>query len=151
MFAAPLIESQKNKEWLDPKFEAFIVLQKIVLDKTLLTDLKNLTSFSHTGDLEVYHSLYNKWVPKSTHFSYEGMIARTQLAVLDFNLGSNLQQAKSKSGEHRYNLSFSKITRNWSVKPIKENKDRTVFNDIAKQVLDAVENNVRFDSAPKPV
>ena len=147
---APLCESQRKKIWLDPRSEAFIELQKIVLDKTLLKDLKNLTQFSHTGDLEVYHSLYNKWVPKSTHFSYEGMVARTQLAVLDFNLGSNLLHAKTDSGEHRYNLSFSKITRNWSAKPIKENKDRTVFKDIAKQVLDAVENNVRFERVPKP-
>ena len=49
-----------------------------------------------------------------------------------------------------YNLSFSKITRNWSTKPIKENKDRTMFKDIAKQVLDAVENNMRFERVPKP-
>ena len=47
----------------------------------MFKDLKHLTKFYHTGVLEVYHLLLNKWVPKSTHFLYPGMVARTQLAI----------------------------------------------------------------------
>ena len=49
-----------------------LLLQNIILDKTLLSDLKYLTNFSHTGSLEVYYSSYNKWLPKSTHFLTRG-------------------------------------------------------------------------------
>ncbi len=40
-----------------------------------------MSQFHHTGELEVYHSLLLKYVPKHLHFSYKGMVARTQLAV----------------------------------------------------------------------
>ena len=33
-------------------------------NKTLLCDLKYLVDFNHTGQLEVYHSLYLKYCPK---------------------------------------------------------------------------------------
>ena len=71
-----------------------------------------LTKFCHTGVLEVYHSLYNKWAPKRQHFFYAGMLAGSQLAVMDFNQGSNLKQAKTKEGKDRYNMLSSKITKN---------------------------------------
>ena len=54
----------KAKEWINPKTEAFEALQKIVLNKNILEDLQYVTKFSHTGVLEIYHSLYNKWAPK---------------------------------------------------------------------------------------
>ena len=71
----------KAKEWIMPNTEAFEVLQSIILDPKILSDLSYLTKFYHTGVLEVYHSLYNKWAPKRQHFSYAGMLARCQLAV----------------------------------------------------------------------
>ena len=55
------------------------------------------------------------------------MIARTQLVILDINSGSNLNQATTKEGKKRYNTSFSKMTANWSTKPIKEKKSDKVF------------------------
>ena len=61
-------KNQWDKEWLDPNSDSFKALQTVVLDKTLINDLKHLTRFSHNGSLEVYHSLLNKWVPKSTYF-----------------------------------------------------------------------------------
>ena len=77
--------------------------------------------------LKGYHSLYNKWVPKCTHFSYLEMITGSQLAATDFNLGSKLSQAKIKSEEKGFNITCSKVTNNWSAKPIKETKDRSVL------------------------
>ena len=137
-------ELSNNKEWLLPESEAFRSLQLIVLDKTLLSDMKHFTKFSHTGNLEVYHSLYNKWVPKSSHFSYRGMIARSQLAAIDFNSGSNLVQAKTVQGNPRYNISYSKITKNWSAKPIKEKKDRNFFKDMVNRTKEIVANKIEL-------
>ena len=125
----------KAKEWISPKSEAFEALQKIVLDAKVLKDLNYLNKFCHTGVLEVYHSLYNKWAPKRQHFSYQGMLARSQLAIMDFNQGSNLEQAKTRKGEDKYKVQFSKITKTWSSKPVKKQKDRTFLQDMVKETV----------------
>ena len=84
-------------------------------DKNLLGAIKFLTKFNHTGTLEVYHSLYNKYAPKRLHFSLHGMIARTELAALDFNCSVGIGQAKTKSGKLRFKQQFSKVTQSWVV------------------------------------
>ena len=86
------------------------MLQKIVSDKKILNDLKYLTKFAHTGILEIYHALYNKWTPKSQHFSYLRMITQSQLAIMDFKKGSELEHASTKAGKKRYDVCFSKTT-----------------------------------------
>ena len=95
----PNIPQYREKAWLNYFLKAFVVLQNIILDKTLLSDLKHFTNFSHTRSLEVYHSTYNKKLPKSTHFSYQGMIARCQLAAIDFDLCSELSNRKQIRGK----------------------------------------------------
>ena len=60
-------------------------LSNVVTDTTLLKDIKKLTGFHHTGSLEVFHSLLLKYCPKRQHFSYVGMQARIELAILDHN------------------------------------------------------------------
>ena len=99
---SPFAKKQvKAKEWISPNSEAFEALQKIVSSKNILNDLTHLTKFCHTGVLEAYHSLYNKWAPKRQHFFYAGMITRSQLAVIDFNERSILEQAATRQGDKR--------------------------------------------------
>ena len=140
-------KQQKAKEWLKPNSEAFIALQNIVLDKSILKDLSYLTKFSHTGVLEIFHALYNRWAPKRQHFSYLGMITRSQLAIMDFNAGSNIEQATTKKGDKRGNLSFSKATKNWSYKPIKGQKDRTYLHKMVNETVECAAKNKKL---PKP-
>ena len=64
---------------------AHVALTKIVKDKRLLKDMKQCCLGVATTMLEVYHSLYLKYLPKIQHFSYEIMVAGTQLAALDHN------------------------------------------------------------------
>ena len=66
------------------------------------------------------------------------MVARTQLAAIDFNLGCNLEQAKTKEGEYRYNVTFSKMTQNWSAKPIKQEKSLKVFAKLIDRSVEAI-------------
>jgi len=129
---------QKMKQWLHPASDSFAALQEFVFNKTLLKDLDNLIGFSHTGILEVYHSLHNKWIPKSTHFSYRGMLARSQLAALDFNSGFELPQAVTAAGEKRYNLNFSKVTKTWCAKPIKEIKNHKFFDEMLNRTIEII-------------
>ena len=95
------------------------------------------------GVLEIYHSLYNKWVPKRQHFLYLGMLARSQLAMMSFNEGSSLEQATAEKGEKRYEVQFSKITKNWSSKPIKKEKDRSYLHRMVKETVECVKEKER--------
>ena len=117
-----------------------MVLQDVVLDPKLLEDMKHLTKFCHTGSLEVYHSLYNKYMPKRQHFSYKGMTARTMLAALDNNKHSGRQQATvqkgSTKGDLRFNVVHPKGREGWVAKPLYERKNYGYVQDMLGQVVD---------------
>ena len=70
--------------------------------------LAKLTEFHHTVELEHFHSLILKYLPKREHFSFKGMVARTQLAALDHNFNINRKQSVvtmgAQQGEKRYNV-----------------------------------------------
>ena len=84
---------EKQRKWLQPGTVAFLAVESIVKNKRELCDLSYLVNVCHTGNLEVFHSLLNNYCPKRLHFSPHGMIARTQLAVLDYNCGADCSQA----------------------------------------------------------
>ena len=89
-------KERASKPFLKARSAAFTNLERVVKEKSLLSYLKYLTNFNHAGTLEVYHSLHNKYCPKRLHFSYEDMIARSELAVLDFNAGVGLKKVETK-------------------------------------------------------
>ena len=60
--------------------------------------------------------------------------------AIDFNLGSELSQAKTKSGRKRFKVTYSKVTNNCSGKPIKEKKDGSVFKNLVLHVDEVVVN-----------
>ena len=128
-------EKQRKRNWQEkfnkksPTSELFKALQDIAFSNSVLKDLSYLTEFSHIGTLVVYHSLYNRWLPKSMHFSYHGMIARTQLAILDFISGININQATTKEGKRRYNTSFSKMTATWPAEPTNDKSQKKFFKN----------------------
>ena len=76
------------------------------------------------------------------------MIACSQLAATGFNLCSESSQAETKSGVKRFSVTYSKATNNWSAKPIKEKKDRSVFKNLVLRVDEVVANGQHL---PKPV
>ena len=127
-------QEARKKKWLEVGSPPYLALESVVSNKYLLADLKFLVEFNHTGSLEVYHSLYNKYCPKRLHFSLPGMIARSELAVLDNNSGADCAQATTASNELRFKQCFSKVTNNWVVKKISETKDKTYIKDLVKEV-----------------
>ena len=122
------------KPFLKQTSLAYKALASVVLDKSLLSDLKYLANFKHTGVLEVFHSLYNKYCPKRLHFSYRGMIARLQLAILDFNSGVGLNQATTSNQQLRYKQQFSKVTQSWVIKKIKLPKDKVYMDHLLDEI-----------------
>ncbi|ROL03974.1 hypothetical protein DPX16_23409 [Anabarilius grahami] len=72
--------------------EAQKALVRTVKDKRLLKDLDHLTKCIHTTTLEVYHSMYLKYLPKRIHFGYDVMVHASMLAALDHNNNTNREQ-----------------------------------------------------------
>ena len=103
-----------------------VALKGTIKSKDLLKDLDYLTDFSHSGRTEVYNSLHNKFCPKRLHFGWYGIVARTQLAVLHFNSGSECLQATTQENKNQFKLSFSKVIQNWVVK---------IFSQKTKNIL----------------
>ena len=66
------------------------------------------------------------------------MLAKSQLAIMDFNKGSYFEEATTEKGEKRYNVQFSKITKIWSSKPIKNEKDRSYLHRMVKETVECV-------------
>ena len=98
----PDLSFSKQRKWLHKGSCAYAALEKIKTDKNLLKDLHYLSDFSHTGNLEVYHSLCQKFCQKRLYFSMHGMICRTMIAVLDHNCSANLPQTTTSYGTLRY-------------------------------------------------
>lgn len=73
-----------------------LALEEVVLNTKLLKDLAKLTDICHTGNTEVYHSMMLKYCSKREHFSYKGMVARTQLAALYNNANTVRNQAQTE-------------------------------------------------------
>ena len=75
-----------------------------MLDKHLIEALDHMIGFTHKGKLEVYHSILLNFCETRSHFSYEGMLARTELAVLDNSYNLGRQQANTSDGMGWYRV-----------------------------------------------
>ena len=140
----PAKSKARKKLWLNPTSDVFKALQSVILGKHVLGDLKYLTTkFSHTGIVEIFHALYNKWIPRSPHFSHLRMVTTSKLAIMDFNSASNLPQAKTKSGQGKCVLRFSKI-KLWSSKPIKLKKDKTHYFQMITRTAEVIKNKMQL-------
>jgi hypothetical protein len=129
-------DQQRRKKWLIPDSASHNALKSVVLNKTLLKDIRQLNEFCHTGNLEVYHSLMTKYCPKRQEFDSVQMIARTALAVLDHNNSTGREQKVDSSGEPCYRHVFPKSSAKWVAKPLYEEKTYKHVWDILHKVVE---------------
>lgn len=61
-----------------------------------MEDLHYLKDFGCTSNIESFPWLYNKYYPKRLYFSFYGTVAKTQLAILNYNARIGLQQVETK-------------------------------------------------------
>jgi hypothetical protein len=144
----------KDVPWLKLGSTAHTALKEVVMNKKLLKDLTLLTEFHHTGELEVFHSLMLKYLPKRQHFSYEGMVARTQLAVLDHNFNLGRSHAVASTGEHAgeemYKVVFPKGRKTWVAKPVLEKKSFDYVFDMLFDLVDVRLQGEKVSSVTLP-
>ena len=126
----------RKKLWLNPTSDTFNCPGQTCLRRF---ELPNQV-FSHWNPTDFSCV---KWIPKSQHFSHLGMVTRSQLAVMDFNSGSDLPQAKTKGGQGKYNLGYSKITKRWSSKPIKIKQDKTYYFQMINRTAEVIKNKIQ--------
>ena len=148
-----LLKNQaKRKKWLKQGTLAFSEVEKIIKNKKTLSDLKQCTEFRHSGNLEVFHAVYLKFCPKRLRFSFEGMIARTELAILHFNASVAEPYAINRHGKQIYKLQYSKITKAWVIKKVKSASEKTYLDELLKEVVWLRESNeyVHFPVVDNP-
>ncbi|KAM5182399.1 uncharacterized protein ACMZJ9_002775 [Mantella aurantiaca] len=130
-------------EWLTPGSAAHHHLISIVQDSKVQKDLDYLSGFYHTGEMEVYHNMARKYRSKKHNFLMDGMVARTQLAAMDYNHNINRSQAfvqkdkitSDSQGNLCYHLNFSKAKEDWVVSKISMPTSQEFMKDIMNDSL----------------
>ena len=85
-------EQSQRKQWLEMGSAANEKLVKIISEKNLVADLEHMTKQVNTTLLEVFHPKKMSYLPKSTFFPMEKMVAGTQIAALDHTNSINRSQ-----------------------------------------------------------
>ena len=137
-------EKVKRTKWLKPGSPAHLAIHEVISDPKLLKDLHQVTNACQTAELESFHSLLTKYSPKRQEFDYDVMLARSQLVIMDHNHNVNRNQvitskpsAQGKEeGEQQFRFAFSKATKEWQAKALKESKS---YEFIYQLMTDATE------------
>lgn len=132
-------EETRKKKWLQKGSKAHKALLTVIFHKRLLKDIRQLNLFCHTGELEVYHSMMLKYIPKRQEFKYEQMVARTQLSAIDHNFNIWRNQKTDDEGQPKFYRAFSKVTGRWTAKRLYEEKDYGFRLDLMDMVLEQKE------------
>jgi len=122
-------EKESNEKlWINPLSDSFFALKKILTAKDFIKDLKQAKHFVHTGQLESYHNIRLKYMPKRIHLKYNGIYLRSILEILDhnYNTGKNIIDDK---------MVFSKSLRKYTIKNTYEQSK----TDWRKQIMNKVE------------
>ena len=101
--------------------------------------------------MQVYHSVLTKYAPKRTHFSAEGMDARTQLAALDNNHNAGRSQAKTQTDEARFKMQYSRLKDAFVAKPIYD-EDYAFVNKMLDSAIKLARREIHLPAVlKKPV
>lgn len=131
---APLTRRDvRTMAWLEKGGLEHTKLADIVTNPFLCEDMKRCTSFIHTGQNEVLHSVVLKYLPKRKHFPMKTQIVRMMIVSLevDENTGFNLKKPIQA-------VSYSKAAGDWLMKTRYSEKTY----DYRRTVMDAVQTNL---------
>ncbi|XP_040073632.1 uncharacterized protein LOC120846066 [Ixodes scapularis] len=97
-----------EKQWIAPGSAAHKKLKAIATAPLFLKNVRQLSPHVQTYGLESFHSVLNRFAPKSTVFSYECMAARTMIAIMHFNENSARLQAETREGHKQWHVKAPK-------------------------------------------
>ncbi|XP_073468893.1 uncharacterized protein [Aquarana catesbeiana] len=137
-------EEEEDKEWLVAGSEAHLQLKGVVLDENLLEDLNHLSSFCHADELEVLRSITGKYHAKQTRYSVEGVVARSQLAALEYNRNIGLIQGVLKAASYG---AGGKAKKDWVESKIYNPSNQDFMKDIIADVLSFADGKKSFSTA----
>jgi len=129
-------EDDDDTSWLMRDSPAHIAMKSVVQNKKLLKDIRKLSLFCHTGQLEVYHSLILKYASKRHHFRYTAMRARLQLAALDHNYNVDRGLAMGKDGHPVVQQIFTKARKQWVLRNVYCKKQYSYIDEILQKVVE---------------
>ncbi|KAG1928867.1 hypothetical protein F2P79_023326 [Pimephales promelas] len=133
----------KNK-WLKPGTKAIYKLEKVLMNKRVLGDVKKLSPVHQSSALEAFHSEILRFAPKNVAFSYLGMLCRLYLAALHFNENSGRTQARTAAGELQFNIKVPKAKRGEHVSMMKTKYSTEYVTELTNILF----NEVMQDPAP---
>ena len=128
----------------------FQALEVIVLDKGLLEDLGKLTEFCHAGQIEVFHSLSNKYSPKRQHFFSASQYAQHQLSVMDQISGTEHDYKRNSSGDVVTKIQYSKSSKCWVSKPVRKKKQKKYLQEMMEKVVEIKAKSITLDTPNLP-
>ena len=103
----------KATDWLNAYSGPFKVsLNTVTVLLNTLKDLKYHTKFSDRNFGNISLALQQMGSKKPIFFLTK-LIMRSQLAMMDFNKNSELEQTTTKKQKKRYNICLSKVTKSW--------------------------------------
>ena len=72
-----------------------------------------MLNFTHTGLIESFNALNNKYANKNYFYPPSGMFTRAALTALDWNSNLKRNQARSETGSLQYKLVSNRAGQKW--------------------------------------
>ncbi|XP_068739260.1 uncharacterized protein [Montipora capricornis] len=102
-------EPLQDRLWIKRGTAAHDKLKNVLLNKTLLKDIANLSPEAQTSSLEGFHATLNHWHPKMLGFSFLGSWCRHILASLHFNENVKRTPRSTVDGKKYYRVTYPKF------------------------------------------
>jgi hypothetical protein len=130
----PMAAPQQGQSYLKFGSPAYNALRQIAFDKKLLRSAGYYVNSRVTYQLESFHNLILKYCPKRIGYrrSYQMRIA---LAILDHNNHTKLCPRIGPGGDPIMTRKYSKSSRQYTVKPVKEKKCYKYLHGIVAKIL----------------
>ncbi|XP_041367601.1 uncharacterized protein LOC121382155 isoform X2 [Gigantopelta aegis] len=135
----------EEKLWLANGTKVFKVFEDVIANKALLRDIPQLSPVYQTYALEVFHSVVNRFAPKSTHFFHSAMLTRMYLSALHYNENGNRPQDVTLDGELKWQICYPKAKKGEQavVKPVKSRVTYDYVDSLCRAVF---ERRINFPS-----
>ncbi|KAM4617348.1 uncharacterized protein O3C94_021388 [Discoglossus pictus] len=82
-------EECEERPWIPKNTMAYSVLEKLIGSGQIQKDMQHLAEYCHTAEIEMFHTMVLKYLPKNVKFKMDAIQARTKLAILAHNTNVN--------------------------------------------------------------